>query len=158
LEQKPGTLRPVDGVAIDAHHLFLRVHAAADVGARDGLAVAAQAGVEDLFRSELRESDDARFAAARRDVRLPRAVAALASGVLRRLLARGEAFVVGIAIEEGEDVGVTRTADIAADIVDRQRAGRREQSESEDHPNPGHASHYSGGGQGMASSKRKIWV
>ena len=77
----------VNGVAIGAHHVFIGVRAAANVGAGKRLGVAAQAGVENLRRRQLRERNDAGFTAVRIYVRLPRPVAAFAPRVFRRFLA-----------------------------------------------------------------------
>ena len=61
----------MDRVAVGANHVLASVHAAADVGARQRLVMAAEAGVEGFLRAELGEGDDGRLAAARVDVSLP---------------------------------------------------------------------------------------
>jgi hypothetical protein len=101
--------------------------------------MAAQAGVEDFCGRKLGEGYDGRLAAARLHVRLARAVAALAAGVLRRFLPRGEALVMGVAVKEGEDVGMASAADVAPYVVGRQRHGLPERDDSEYHPKREHA-------------------
>ena len=79
--------------------------------------MATKAGVEDLFGAQLREGDDGGFTAASRDVVLAGSVAALAPGVLRFFLARGDALIMRVFEKRGVDVGMAGAADVAADVI-----------------------------------------
>lgn len=69
----------MDGVAVGANHVGSGVGTTTDVGAADLLGVAVEAGVEGLLGSVAGEGDDFGFVAFGFDVRLARAVAALAA-------------------------------------------------------------------------------
>jgi len=116
-EEKFRRLRVVNGVAIRADHVLLGMNAAADVGPRNRLGVAAKAGVQRLFRSDLGERDDGRLAAARFDVSFARSVAALAAGIFWRFGAAGNAFVMRVAEKLGNNQVVTGLTSVAADII-----------------------------------------
>src|SRR5580704_6407760 len=103
-------------MAVGADDIALGVLAAADVGARQCLAMAAQAGVENFFGRQLGERDrNGGFAAARGYVSLTRPVAALAAGVFRFFFPRRNAFVMRIAEKRRIDVGMAGAADVTAD-------------------------------------------
>jgi len=113
-QQKLRCGRGVDGVAIGADDIVLRVGRAADIRAGNCLSVAAQAVVQDLFGLELRKSDNGRLSAVSLHVSLAGAVAALAPGMVRRLLAGGDAFEVRVLIKFRPDVGMAGFARLAA--------------------------------------------
>ena len=105
----------MDGVAAGADHVVQSVLGPADVGAADGLGVAAQAGVENFRRRQFREGDDGGFAALRLDVSLAGSMAAFASGPIGGFFSGGDAFEVRVFVEIGPDVGVTGAAYLASD-------------------------------------------
>src|ERR1700722_568734 len=108
-------------MAVRANHLFLCVLAAADVGAGERLGMAAEAGIQNLRRSQLRKgARNGIGAAACLHVGLARPVAALAASILRRFLPRSQALVMWIAVKGSPDIGVTRPANITAYVVIRQ--------------------------------------
>src|SRR5436190_12733599 len=105
-------------MAVGTDDVTLGVLAAADIGAGNGLAVAAQAGIQDFFGSKPRKRDGNRgLAASGVYVVLAGAMAALAPGVFGLLFARRNAFIVGIAEKQCGYVGMAGAADIAADVV-----------------------------------------
>ena len=77
-QQESRSRRFMNGVATGARHAVQRVTGAPNVGARDALAMAGQTVVQDLVRSELRESDDGGLGG-RFDVRPTGTVAAFAT-------------------------------------------------------------------------------
>jgi hypothetical protein len=77
--------------------------------------MATQAIVENFSRLELRERDDGRFASLRLNVRFARSVTAFATGALRRLFARCDAFEVRVLVKAGPDVGMAGAAGVTAD-------------------------------------------
>ena len=112
----------MDGVAIGADYVLLRVHATADVGPRNSLRMAPETGVQSLFRTDFGERNDGRLAAFGFDVGFSRAVAAFAAGVFRGFGAACDALVVRITEKLVIDRRVARFAGLAADIV---RGGRK---------------------------------
>src|SRR5258708_31315288 len=110
------------------------MQAASNVGARNRLAMAAEARVQCFRRTELGKRDDGRLAAARLHVRLSRTVAALAPGVFGRFLARRDALVMGVLEERRSNVRMTRLTDIASDVISSQRPRWRKREKH--HPNP----------------------
>lgn len=106
----------MNGMATGTGHAVQRVTGASNVGARDALAMAGQAVVQNLVRSELRESDDGGLGR-RFDVRPTGTMAAFATSPLRRLLRQRDALEVRVLVEARPDIGMTGFADIAADVV-----------------------------------------
>ena len=103
-------------MAIRANHVIERVGRALYIRPRQSLIVAAQAIPEHLFRLQLRKSNDRLLIAFALNVRLSRAMTALASRFLRRFLARGDALEMRILIELQPDVRMTGFANIASDV------------------------------------------
>jgi hypothetical protein len=120
--------RSMDGVAIGADDILLRMNAAPDVRAGQSLRVAAKTGVERFLGSEFGESDDGRLAALRFDVSLPGSMTAFAARVFGRFLAARDTFEMRIPEELIKDRGVTRLAGIAANVISA--AGKSGQEES----------------------------
>ena len=77
--------------------------------------MAAETGVENFVRRELRKRDDRRFAALRLDVGFAWAVTAFATRAFRRLFARCDAFEMRILVKAGPYVGMAGTAGVTAD-------------------------------------------
>ncbi len=75
----------VNRMAVGAYHVLLRVCAAADVRSRNGLAVAAQAGVQGFVGGQFGESDNGRFPSASLDVGLAWSVAAFAAACFQAI-------------------------------------------------------------------------
>ena len=114
--------RAVNRMAVGTDDVALGVLAASDIGARNGLAVAAEACIQNFFGSKPRKRDGNRgLAASRFYVILAGAMAALAAGVFGLLFARSNAFIVGISEKWREYVGMAGAADIAADVIRRQQ-------------------------------------
>ena len=113
-QQELGRGGAMDGVTIGAYHIVFSVGGAPDVGAGESLGMAAQAVVQNPFWFELGKSNDCCLSAESRDVSLPRAVAALASGMFGRLLACGGALEMWVLKEFRRNVGMTGFAGLAA--------------------------------------------
>ena len=111
-------------MAVGAHDIALGVLAAADIGAGNGLAVAAEACIQDFFGSQSRKRNGNRgLAASGFYVILAGAMAALAAGVFGLLFARSNALIVWISKKRREYVGMAGAADIAADVIRRRQRG-----------------------------------
>ena|ERR1700722_7263512 len=104
-------------MAIRAHHILLGMNAAADIGARKSLGVAAQTGGEGLLRSDFRECNNGRLAAVCLDVSFPGSVAAFAAGIFGRFLAAGDTLIMRITEELIKDRGVTSLASVTANVI-----------------------------------------
>jgi len=111
--------RTVDGMTVRANDISLRMLGAAQIRPADGLGMALQAVIYSLRRFQQGERDDACLTAAFVDVRLPRAVAALAPRPLRRLRSRSDAAVMRILEEVETHVGMASLTDRATDIAIR---------------------------------------
>ena len=107
----------MDGMAVGADYLVLRMGGPADIGSAKRLIVASQAVIHDLPGFELRESDDGCFPAARLDVSLAGTVATLAARPFGRLVARGDALIVRILVEIQPYIGVAGSTDVTSDEV-----------------------------------------
>src|SRR5260370_41113620 len=75
--------------------------------------MATQTVVENLLGLQLGKRHDRGFAAARGHMRAPRAVAALAPGVIRLFRAGSDAFEVRVLVKLGPHIGMTGLAGIA---------------------------------------------
>ena len=107
----------MNGVAIGAHDVILRVRTAADIGARERLGMAAQARVQHFPWAQLGKGANGFLPAAGVEVISTGAVATLATRVFGLLLAGGDALEVRIAVERRRNIIVAATAQVAADIV-----------------------------------------
>ncbi len=102
-------------VTLSTNNVVLSVRRVADICADEAVGMAPQAGIENLFRGQLRKGNDGCFAPVRRDVQLARAVAALAAGVCGLFLSRSNAFEMRVLVEREPDVWVAGFADHASD-------------------------------------------
>lgn len=116
-EEKFRGFRIMDGMAVGANDVRLRVRAAADVRPRERLRMAAQAGIESFLWSDFGKRDDSRLASVSFDVGFPGSVAAFATGIFGRLLTAGDALVVGVTEELVENRSVAGLACFAANVV-----------------------------------------
>lgn len=132
-EQKSRSLRVVDRVAVGADDIRLRVRAPADIGARERLRMATEAGVESLFGPDFGKRDNGRLTAVCFDVGFPRSVAALAAGIFGRLFTAGDALVVRITKELVPNRSVAGLAGFAANVI-RGRSNNRQKKGSGNHP------------------------
>src|SRR6185437_16188475 len=82
--------------------------------AGQGLGMAAEASIENLFRRQRGERNDGRFTAMRRDMSLAWTVATLASGVGRLFLSRSNALEMGVLVEREPDVRMASLTDHAS--------------------------------------------
>ena len=73
-------------MTLSASHAVLRVRGVADICTRQALGMAAQAGIQDLFRRQAGERDDGRLAPMRRHVVFAGTMTALAACVGRLFL------------------------------------------------------------------------
>src|SRR5581483_128018 len=138
--------------------------AAADVGARKRLAVAAQAGVDHFFRHELGKRDDGRLASAGGHVIATRPVTAFAACVGRGFAARCNALIMRVPEKKDVNVWVARAADVAADIIggfqpagacqeeNRNRGCQEQEAEGPPHATRQHSPTITHGGFASASS------
>ena len=109
--------RFMDRMAVRANHVGFGVRAPPDIRARNRLRVAAQAGIENFVRRQLRKRYNRRLAAASLDVSFARSMAAFASSVFWGFLSRSDALEMRIPIKIGPDVGMAGLANIAADVI-----------------------------------------
>src|SRR5579872_803296 len=116
-QQKLRRMRFMDGMTVCADHARQRVRGAADVGARQRLAVALETSVEYALRRKLRKSNDGRLTAVRGHMLLPWSVATLAAGAVGRLCAGRDALEMRILVKVEPHVGMTGLAHIAADVL-----------------------------------------
>ena len=133
-----GSLRLVNGMAIGSDHVVQGVRAAADVGSRNGLRVAAQARIENFCRADLREDANGFFAAAGVEVVASRAVATLATGVFGLFLAGDNALIVRVAVEGFQEFLVAGATHLAADVVVGDRCARGAKHEQYYAKDPAH--------------------
>jgi hypothetical protein len=101
-------------MAVRTDYVVQRVRRAADIGAAQSFGVAPQTVVQNGLGLKLGEGDNGGFAAARLDVSLAGTVAAFAPGSFGWLFAGGNAPVMGVLIEGGPNVGMARSANVAA--------------------------------------------
>ncbi len=147
----------MDGVAIRAHHVLLRVSAAPDVRSRDRLSVTTQAGVQGLFGAEFGKGNNRGLAAASFNMRLSRSVAALTTGVLRSLCTRCKALEVRVFVEIRPDVRMAGFADVAADVVRRKRPRWRQKTTGHQCPKQKHV-HRISRGKKQGLFKRSLYA
>jgi len=124
-QQKFRRGRLVNRVAIGTDHILLHVNAAADVGTREGLTVAAEARVQGLGWTEFRKGNDGRFAAPGLYMCLAWSVTRLASRIFGSLLTGGKTFVVGIPVKRRPDIRVAGLAYVTADVLRREGKRRK---------------------------------
>ncbi len=74
------------------------------------------AGINGLFRRELKERNDGGLAAVRVDMRTPGAVATLAARIFRFLFAAGNALEMRILVKSEPNIGMTGLTHHAADV------------------------------------------
>jgi hypothetical protein len=103
-------------MALGACYVVKRVRRAAYVRAVESVGVTFQAGVNRLFRRELKKGNDGRFSSVGLHMSTPGTVAALATRVRRFLFPASDAFKMGIFIKSQPDVGMTRFARRAANV------------------------------------------
>jgi hypothetical protein len=113
-EQRLRTDGPMNGMATGAGDVVLGVLRTSDLGPADVFGVAGEAGVQDALRRQLAESDDRGLAASSLYVRFSGTVAALTSGLFRRLFSRRNRLVMGILVETGPNIRMTCLTDCAA--------------------------------------------
>ena len=107
--------RVVNGVAVGANDVVLRVGRPADIGARERLAMTPQASVQHLLFGDLGKRNNRSGCCGAFNVIVSRTMAALAACVFRRFLARNNAFIVRVFVEAVPNVRMTPFACCAAD-------------------------------------------
>jgi hypothetical protein len=110
-EQVLGRGGTVNGMAVRADNVILRVLRPLDLSTVDVFSVAGEAVVQDTLRRKFAESDDGRFPAARFHVRLPGTVARLAAGFIGRFFAGRNRSIVGILVKVRPNIRVARFTD-----------------------------------------------
>lgn len=108
--------RFVNGVALRANHVILRVSRAANVCTRERVDVASQACIKSLLRRQLREGHDGCPASMCLDMSASWTVAALATCVFRLFCSACNAFEVRIFVKVGPNIGMACFANHAADV------------------------------------------
>ena len=96
----------MNGVALRARDIIQRVLRSPNVCSRKTLRMAAQAGVEDLAGSKLRECNNRRLPAMRGDMGLPWTMTSLAACIFRLLFAGSDALEMRVLIEPEPNIRV----------------------------------------------------
>jgi hypothetical protein len=107
----------VNGMAVRADNVILRVFRALDLGSIDVFGVAGKTVIHNTLRRELAERDDRRFTATSFHMRLSRTVARLTSGFFGCLFAGCDRSIVGIFVKVSPNVRVARFTNRAADVL-----------------------------------------
>jgi len=106
-QQKLGRRGLVNRVALCARNVVERVRGTANICAHEIVRVALQTGIDGLFRCEVEERDNRRFASVSLDMRGCRPMAALTARVCWFLFTARYAFKVCILVKLEPNIGMT---------------------------------------------------